>query len=138
MSTNLATENLIKSKTSRGFDEICGKVEAACKEQGFSVLSDLNLAEKMRSKGVEFGGACRIFEFCNPQSAANVLRENMDAATMLPCRLAVYQSAQDNGETVIASVAPTKQLSLIDAPNAQQEVEEIENSVRAIIKTLAS
>lgn len=137
MSTDLATENLIKSKSSRPLEEVCAKVEDACKEQGFSVLSELDLATKMRSKGAEFAGECRIYEFCNPEAAAKVLRENMDIATMLPCRLAIYKD-MESGETVITSALPTKLLGLIDTSKAQLEAERIETDVRAIVKTLAS
>lgn len=137
MSAKLVQENLIKSRTPQSLDDVCGRVEAVCKQQGFSVLGTIDLAEKMRGKGVDFKGESRIFEFCNPASAAEALADNRDIAALLPCRIAIY-TAEEGGDTYISSAAPTSLLALIGSAKVSELAEEMESSVRAIVMTLAS
>jgi len=137
MSEDLLQKNVIKSRTDRSCDEVCEQVHSVCERYEFSVLSELNLAEKMKSKGVPFEGECRIYEFCNPESAAKVLDEDRDIATALPCRLAVYTNG-DQGKTYISSLSPTSLIELFGATQAREEAEQIEKDVRAIVAALAS
>lgn len=137
MSTRLVQENLIKSKTHRPLEEVCARVEAACAQQDFSVLSQIDLAQKMRSKGVGFKGECRVYEFCNPGSAAEALSDNRDIAALLPCRIAIYNE-EEGGETYISSATPTSLLGLFGASKLTELAERMEDSVRAVVMTLAS
>ena len=90
----------------------------------------------MQSKGIDFDTPCRIFEVCNPQSAANVLRVNMDIATSLPCRLAIYTD-RTTGKTVISTVKPSKLIDMYESPGAEEEAKEIEATMTSILDSLA-
>ncbi|MDQ8204362.1 DUF302 domain-containing protein [Pelagicoccus sp. SDUM812003] len=137
MSNQLVEQSLIKSRSYQSFEEVCAKVEAVCAQHGFSLLSAFDLAETFHSKGVEFDGQCRIFEFCNPAIAAAVMEDNRDASALLPCRMSVYtQPGRD--EVFISSVAPTSLIELINSPFAVEAVEEVESTVRAMVMQLAS
>jgi uncharacterized protein (DUF302 family) len=62
-----------------------------------------DLAESLRSKGINFTEQCRVFEVCNPQQSAKVLKSDMILNTALPCRISVYTEA---GHTKIGMIRP--------------------------------
>jgi len=136
MKSRESEDTLIERSSSRNLQTVCDRVEEVCKAHKFGMLGTLDLQEKMKSKGIDFGRACRIFEVCNPQSAAEVLNQNMRIATSLPCRIAIYAAEEGEG-CVISTVKPTQLMELYDAPGAMAEAKEIEDAMRAIVEELA-
>ena len=86
-------------------------LEEAAKRHKFGVLHVHDLQQKMREKGVEYGGECAIFEVCNPHQAKKVLEREMAVATSLPCRIAVYE---EGGRTKIGTILPTAMPNAVD------------------------
>src|SRR5690349_10409755 len=64
----------------------------ACAAHKFGVLSVIDLKEKMKEKGVEYGGECLIFEVCNPQKAKTALEAAPEISTALPCRISAFKA----------------------------------------------
>ncbi|MFS6828006.1 DUF302 domain-containing protein [Cyanobium sp. ATX-6F1] len=91
--------------------------------------------ETLRSKGLDFPEQCRVFEVCNPQQAAKVLRADINLATALPCRISV--SRQD-GRTRIAMVRPAVMLSALSSdPELAEVARQVEATTIAIIEAAA-
>lgn len=129
-------EELIKRTTPKSIDSVCEQVAEVCQQYQFGLLGEINLQEKMQSKGIDFQTPCRIFEVCNPKSAASVLNVEMDIATSLPCRIAIY-SDDKTGHTVISTVKPTRLMNIYQAPEAMEEAKHIEDIMQSIVETLA-
>lgn len=89
--------------------DIVEKIEQAAKDNDFGVLDIYDLKQKMASKGVDFTSECRIIEVCNPKIAKEVLENNIEISTMLPCRISVYEQ---DGKVKIATIRPTYILNL--------------------------
>ncbi|WP_221032694.1 DUF302 domain-containing protein [Actomonas aquatica] len=135
MNANTPADRLIKRSTTKPFAEVCAGVEDACKANKFGLIGVVDLQAKMAAKGVAFDRPCTVFEVCNPQKAKGVLTANMDIATALPCRLAIYT---EEGKTVLSTMKPTEMLGMYDAPGVEAEAEDVEATMTAIMDALVA
>ena len=97
-------------ETDKNFEQASKDLEAAVAENGFGVLHVHNLGDTLRSKGVDFGEQCHVFEVCNPVQAAKVLSADMRLNMALPCRISVYT---EKGKTLIGLIRPAEMLSAL-------------------------
>ncbi len=61
----------------KSFEQACTDLDAAVVAEGFGILAVHDLADSLRSKGVDFSESCRVFEVCNHREAAKVLKIDM-------------------------------------------------------------
>ena len=116
-------------------DEIGRRLEHAVQARKYGVLGRIDLQEKMKSKGVDFDQACRIYEVCNPIRAKQVLATEMSIATVLPCRIALYESA---GTMKLATLRPRSILASFGRPELDDEASRVEDDLKAIIDDAAA
>jgi uncharacterized protein (DUF302 family) len=116
-------------------DEVGRRLEQAVQARSYGVLGRIDLQEKMKSKGVDFSHACRIYEVCNPIRAKHVLENDMSIATALPCRIALYESA---GTLKLATLRPRAILSSFNRPELDEEASQVEEDLKAIIDDVAT
>ena len=110
-------------------------VPKACAARKFGVLSVLDLKEKMKEKGVEYGGECLIFEVCNPQKAKQALEANPEISTALPCRISAYTTTE--GKVRLSTLRPTKLLELFRSAELQKVASEVEETILSIMNEAA-
>jgi uncharacterized protein (DUF302 family) len=107
----------------------------ACAARKFGVLSVLDLKEKMKEKGVEYGGECLIFEVCNPMKAKQTLEANPEISTVLPCRISAFKTK--DGKTRLSTIRPSKLIDLFSTPELKQVAGEVEEALTAIMSEAA-
>ena len=118
-------------KEAQGTVETAGsRLENAVKAHKFGVIAVIDLKGKMAEKGVAFANACKIYEVCNPMQAKRVLETDMSIATVLPCRIAVYE---EKGRVKIATLLPTETLALFSVPDLFPVAQEVEREIKAMI-----
>lgn len=121
--------------SSRSAEEIEKRLREAAQQHKFGVLHVLDLTTTLRSKGIDFKKECRIYDVCNPQAASKALNAEMQAATVLPCRIAVF--ADDRGYTV-STVRPTDLLKATGIKAVENLAAEIEKEIVEIIDAAAA
>lgn len=118
-------------ETDKAFDRAATDLENAVTRLGFGVLHVHDLGSTLRSKGIEFGEQCKIFEVCSPVQAAKVLSTDMQLNMALPCRISVFT---ENGVTKIGLIKPTQMLSALSQDLALLDVAgEVENKTIQMI-----
>lgn len=86
-----------------GYDETVEKVRATLANEGFGVLSEIPIHEKLKEKlGVEFR-RYMILGACNPPLAHKALQSNPEIGLLLPCNVVVYEN---EGKTVVSAIDP--------------------------------
>jgi uncharacterized protein (DUF302 family) len=103
-----------------GYDEAVEKTKAALQEQGFGVLSEIDMREKLKEKlDVDYKRYV-ILGACNPPLAYKALQAEPEIGLLLPCNVIVYES--EGGTSVVAAVDPDAMLSIVGANPAVAEV----------------
>lgn len=114
--------------------EVDGPLREAAQRHQFGVLNVLDMTSTLRNNGIDLGQEVRVYDLCNPQAAAQALGETPAAATLLPCRIAVYSS---DGGSVIAMVNPTDLFAASGLKMASSLVEDVQREMVAIIDEAA-
>jgi uncharacterized protein (DUF302 family) len=111
----------LTTTTAIPFPEAVERIRAELKEEGFGVLSEIDVQATLREKlGAEMEPYL-ILGACNPPLAHQALDTEPELGTLLPCNVVVYER---NGETHISAIDAERMLSIVDndelAPIAMQ------------------
>lgn len=138
---NKQSTSTAKSATSYGYGR---KIDApylqaielareALKKEGFGVLFELDMKDKLKEKlGVDFHNYV-ILGACNPPVAYQALQTEPDIGLLLPCNVIVYET--DGGSKVVA-IDAAKMLSLVGNPMLESAAQEINGKLRRVIDSL--
>jgi len=111
-------------------EEVLARLVEAVKANRFGVISQLDLRAKLAEKGVAFAPECWIVEVCNPAQAKRVLEQDITLATMLPCRVCLYER---DGALWVGTLLPTKLIGLMGQSALEPVAEEVEQTLLRII-----
>lgn len=116
------------------FDQALDVVTAALKEEGFGVLTTIDVAETLKTKIGEDFRPYVILGACNPVLANQALSADDNIGLMLPCNVVV--AAVDGGAEV-AFVRPHAMMDIADAPEirdvADQAQAKLERALEAVV-----
>ena len=113
---------------SSDFDTAIEKVTAALKEEGFGILTEIDIKATFKKKlDVDFR-PYKILGACNAPFAYKALQSEEKIGTMLPCNVIVRETA--NGEVEVAAVDPVASMQAIE----NEALGEIAGTVRERLK----
>jgi len=96
------------------FDNAIDKVTEELKKEGFGVLSDIDVAAKMKEKLDRDMPRYRILGACNPSLAWEAIDAVEDIGLLLPCNVLVREDR--DGAVHVEFMDPQSVLSLVDNP----------------------
>jgi len=110
------------------YEDAIVRVKNALKEEGFGVLTEIDVKETLKKKlDKEFRNYV-IVGACNPPFAYRSLNADLDVGLLLPCNVIVYET--DDGKAYIAAINPISALQVIQ----NQELRTIAGEVAAKLK----
>ena len=109
------------------FAETVQRVRAALAEEGFGILTEIDVPAKLREKlGIEFRPYL-ILGACNPRLGHRALQIEINLGLLLPCNVVVY--AEGEGRTAVLAMDPVAAMSVVDNP----AMAEIAGQVRELL-----
>ncbi len=122
-----------KKELKMPYEEAVAKVTEALKKEGFGILTEIDVREKMKEKlGVDFNQYV-ILGACNPPNAYRALQAEPDIGLMLPCNIIVYESG---GKTVLGVIKPTVAMQMIDNKALAQTAVEVEGRLKKVFDSV--
>ena len=116
------------------FADTVDKVSAELQKEGFGVLSEIDVKEKLKEKlGVDFRNYL-ILGACNPPYAHKALQIEDKIGTMLPCNVIVQEL--DDGRIEVAAIDPVASMQAVDNPKLGDVAAEIRSRLKLVISRL--
>lgn len=116
------------------FDEAVKQITEGLKTEGFGVITEINMHDKLKEKlGVDFK-RYKILGACNPQYAYKALQAEDKIGTMLPCNVLVIEQGQN--EIEISAVNPVASMQAIANPSLGNVALEVTNKLKNVIDNL--
>lgn len=96
------------------YEQAVEQAKAALKEQGFGVLTEIDVKGTMRVKlDVDFQRYL-IIGACNPPLAHQALSTDLSVGLMLPCNVVVYDNG--DGSSTVSALNPMAAIGVVGNP----------------------
>lgn len=116
------------------YEEAIPKVKAALAEQGFGILTEIDVKATLKKKlDVEFPKYI-ILGACNPTIAHETLKAEREIGLLLPCNVIVYEDAE--GKTVASAIDPVRMIGIIDNADLQSQAVKVRELLQKAMNTL--
>jgi len=116
------------------FDAAIEKVTADLQTEGFGVLSDIDVAAKLKEKLGEDIPRYRILGACNPALAHKAISAVPDIGLLLPCNVLVRED--DKGAVSVSFMDPQSVLSLVDNPGVEPLAGEVKARLERVLEAV--
>ncbi|WP_026543561.1 DUF302 domain-containing protein [Arthrobacter sp. 35/47] len=124
---------------SAAYEEAVQKTREALAEQGFGILSEIDVRATFETKlGAEAGqglGDYVILGACNPQLASRALAAEPDLGALLPCNV-VVRRGPDATQTTIQAIDPQTMVQLSASSAVQEVADDADTRLRAALTSL--
>ena len=119
----------------RPFDDVVAAVRVALSDQGFGVLTEIDVQATMKSKLDADLPPYLILGACNPPLAYRALQAEPAVGLLLPCNVIIRQTDQG---TVVEAIDPMTMVSISGNPALQPIVDEVAGRLNAALAALAA
>lgn len=92
---------IVEDESKYGFEETVEKIQQVSAEKGWKIPSIHRIDKSVNKAGYSVLPVA-VIELCNPDHAAQVLKEDKDkvVSSMMPCRVSIYERA--DGKVIVS------------------------------------
>lgn len=117
------------------FDQVLGAVVERLKDEGFGVLTDIDVQATLKNKIGAQMPKYRILGACNPSFAHEALKIEDKLGVLLPCNVIVRETA--DGRVEVASVDPVTAMERTGNPALAATAQEVKRRLSNVIATIS-
>lgn len=115
------------------YSEAVEKTKAALKEEGFGVLTEIDVKKTLKEKlGIDTESYV-ILGACNPPLAHRALSADPFVGLLLPCNVIVYD---DGGQSVVSAIDPIFMVSGLESEALEEVSKEVRPKLERVIRKL--
>lgn len=118
--------------TSLGFDEAIEKVTGELKNEGFGILTEIDVTSTLKKKlDVDFR-KYRILGACNPPFAHKAISAEANIGVLLPCNVVVQE--ENDGQIRVSVVNPMVSMQNVDNPALSDIAAEVSSKLDKVLE----
>lgn len=117
------------------FDEARTRTVDALKNEGFGVLTEIDVKATLKAKLDHDFRRYVILGACNPQLARRALEAELGIGLLLPCNVCVWE--EEDG-SVVSIARPEAMFELVDRQDVQPVAHEADQRLRRALQQIAS
>jgi uncharacterized protein (DUF302 family) len=118
------------------YDVAVERATAALKEEGFGVLTSIDVKETLKKKLDRDFRRYVILGACNPPLADRALHAELEIGLLLPCNVVVYE--RGTGQSTVAAMAPLPAMGIVGNPELQSVAAEADARLRRALDRVAA
>lgn len=122
----------IEKRLDMGYDEAVEAVTRTLKDEGFGVLTSIDVKATLKAKLDADFKRYVILGACNPKLAYQALTEENDVGLLLPCNVVVYET--EGGGSVVAAIDPEAMLSVTGRDDLKPLASEVKSRLTRAIE----
>ena len=129
-----ASYGLTRTLNDTSFEDALQQVTAALKEEGFGVLTEIDVKATMKKKlDVDFRKYV-ILGACNPPLAHKALTAEPLIGLLLPCNVTVFE--EDDGTINVSAIKPSEMFKVVDNPGVAPIAREVDERLMRALERL--
>lgn len=122
-------------ETDRDFDEVLAATRAALADEGFGVLTEIDVKATMKAKLDVDRDEYVILGACNPSLAHQALEAEPELGVLLPCNVVVYRTG---GRTRVSAVAAEQMLGMVGNEKLTPVAGEVAQRLDRVLAAIAA
>ncbi len=114
------------------YEEAVSKVIEVLKEEGFGVLTEIDVKSTLKKKlNVDFRKYL-ILGACNPPYAYRSLQTDLDVGLLLPCNVILYE--MEDKKVYVAALNPVSALAVITNEELKKIASEVSEKLKRVVE----
>lgn len=114
-----------------GIDQAIERTKKALADQGFGVLTEIDVKKTMKAKiGADIGDYV-ILGACNPKMAFEALKLEPRIGAMLPCNVIVRAA---DGGVEVSAIDPVASMEAVDNPTLKKVAETVRGMLQTVVE----
>ncbi|MDZ4233861.1 MAG: DUF302 domain-containing protein [Dietzia sp.] len=128
----------ISTKLHTGFDEAVRRTREALSNQGFGVLTEIDVKATLKEKLDQDMEDYLILGACNPPLAHQAIDVDRQIGLLLPCNVVVRADRDEPGTVIVDAMDPQIMVQVADQAELQPVADSASAKLRAAIESLTS
>ncbi len=118
------------------FDDAVDRTRKALADQGFGVLTEIDMKATLKAKLGEDMEEYLILGACNPPLAHRAVNVDRQIGLLLPCNVTVRVDPNDDNAVIVDAINPQVMVELVDKPGMQAVADDVATKLRAAVESL--
>jgi uncharacterized protein (DUF302 family) len=116
------------------FDDARARVTEALKQEGFGVLTEIDVQSTLKAKLNQDFRRYAILGACNPQLAHRALLTELSVGLLLPCNVCVWE---EEGGSVVSIARPDVMFQVVNNSALEPVAEDADQRLRRALERVA-